>query len=139
MNDERQLGLARRLDMDAEALCLDIARAQIIMIIEPRLADADHSGMARDVDELARRHVRLFGGIMRMRADGAEDIPVPLGDRQYLLEFPHPGADRQHEADACFFGASEDARQVLGEARIVEMAMAVDDDHAGTAPSLSST
>ena len=46
VNDERQTGFARRLDMDAETPRLDVARAVVIVIIEPRFADADHLGMA---------------------------------------------------------------------------------------------
>ena len=47
MDDERQAREPRRLDMPAEDLLLPLARAVLIEVIEPGLADADDLGMLR--------------------------------------------------------------------------------------------
>ena len=52
MDDQRQPGRARRGDVGAEALLLRVARAVVVVIVEPGLADRDHLGMARARDEL---------------------------------------------------------------------------------------
>ena len=41
MDDQRQAGRPRRRDMGAEDALLDVARAQIVVEIEPGFADAD--------------------------------------------------------------------------------------------------
>jgi hypothetical protein len=66
-----------------------------------------------------------------MSADGAEDIRVALNHVEDLIEFPDPGANREHEPDPCRFGARDHLGQIFGEARIIEVAMTVDDVHAG--------
>ena len=80
MDDERQAGLPRRGDMGAEALLLHVARAVVVVIVEPRLADRHHLGMARELDQLLHHDVGLLGGVVRMRADRAEHIVMRLDD-----------------------------------------------------------
>ena len=46
MDDQRQSGLARRRDVVAEALLLRVARAVVVVIVEPGLADRHDLGMA---------------------------------------------------------------------------------------------
>ena len=55
MDDERQPGLARRRDVAAKAVLLGVARAEIVVIVEPGLADRDHLGMAAARHEVRRR------------------------------------------------------------------------------------
>ena len=52
VDDERQAGLARGGDMIAEAALLRVARAVIVVIVEPGLADRHHLGMARARDQV---------------------------------------------------------------------------------------
>ena len=54
VDDQRQPGLARRRDVGAEALLLRVARAVVVVIVEPGLADRHHLGMARARDQVGR-------------------------------------------------------------------------------------
>ena len=54
VDHQRQARLARRRDVDAKALRLRRARAQVIVIVQPRLADAHHLGMLGELHKLAR-------------------------------------------------------------------------------------
>ena len=54
MDHQRQPGLARRGDVSAEAALLRIARAVVVVIVEPGLADRHHLRMARARDQVAR-------------------------------------------------------------------------------------
>ena len=47
VDDQRQAGLARRLDVLAENVLLDVARAVFVEIVEAGLADADDLRMLR--------------------------------------------------------------------------------------------
>ena len=69
MDDQRQPGRARGGDVVAEAALLRIARAEIVMVVEPRLPDRHHLGMARARDQLVGADVELLVGIVRMGAD----------------------------------------------------------------------
>lgn len=44
VDDERQLGLAGRFDMDAQAFLLNLFGISGVMVIEPGFADADELG-----------------------------------------------------------------------------------------------
>ena len=48
------------------------------------------------------------------------------GDREQRVEAPHPGRDRDDAPDAGGPGAGDNAVEVVGKVREVEMAMAVD-------------
>ena len=48
MDHQRQAGFARRRDVRAEALLLRVARAVVVVIVEPGLADRHHFRMLRD-------------------------------------------------------------------------------------------
>ena len=100
MDDQRQAGLARGRDMGAEALLLRVARAVVVVIVEPGFADRHHLGMARARDQVGGRDVELLVGVVRMGADRAADLGKPLGDRDELGVPLHPGRDRHHAADA---------------------------------------
>ena len=62
-----------------------------------------------------------------MRADRAPHLRIALGNAQDRFELPHARADRDHQADAGRLGARQHALEIFGKARIIEMAMAVDD------------
>ena len=126
VDDQRQAGLARRRDMGAEALGLLVARAVLVVEVEPGLADADDLGMARRLDQAVGRALPLLLRLVRMDADRAPDVVVALGDRAHLVELVEPRADGQHARDAGRAGAREHARLVAGKLGKVEMAMAVD-------------
>ena len=74
MDDERQLGLARRRDVPEERRPLRLAGRVVVVVVEPGLADRHHLRIGGEPDQVFRRDVRLFGGVVRMRADRAEDV-----------------------------------------------------------------
>ncbi len=82
MDDERQPGRAGGGDVAAKAFLLGGARAGIVVIVEPGLADGHHLGMAGARDQLVGGDVELLVGMVRMGADRAVDLGKPLGDRR---------------------------------------------------------
>ena len=131
MDHQRQAGLARGGDMGAEALRLRVARRLVVVIVEPGLADRHHLRMRRQPHQFVGRHVELFGGIVRMRADRAEDVvelprrsPALASNRLTRVEIvtmrPTPAA----------WARATIAAALLGEIRKIEMAMAVDQHQA---------
>ena len=126
MNDQRQAGRAGRRDMGAKAALLRFARAVLVEIIQPRLAERHDLGMPRQLDQFARGNAVFFVGVMRMGADRAIDVGKPLRDREQRAEPPHPRRDRDDAPDAGGGGARHDAVEIVGEIREIEMAVAVD-------------
>ena len=127
MDDQRQPGLARRRDVAAEAGLLGVARAEIVVIVEPGLADGDHLGVAAARDQVLDGEVELLMCVVRMRSYGAVDIGESLGDRQQAIELAHPGRDGDHAPYPGRPGALDDRVEVVGEVGKIEMAMAVDE------------
>ena len=80
VDDERQAGLARGLDMRLEALALRRAVGLVVIIIEPALADGDHARMVGALDQRGGAKVGMGVGLVRMDADAGPDIVMALGD-----------------------------------------------------------
>ncbi len=121
-------------DMRAAAMCvrkpcLGFAGAEIVMVVEACLADADHPGVLGEFGQEFCRHFKFLMRIVRMRAYRAKNIRVFLRDAAKVGEFPHARRDRDHEADASLLRARQHGRQVLLQPLEVEVAMAVDDEH----------
>ena len=135
MDDQRQPGFARRRDMGAEHLLLHLARAVVVVEIEPGLADADDPRVRRQCGQLGRGGRRVVGRLVRMRADRAPDIVIGFGDRPHRRELVEPGADRQHRADAGGARPGDHRIALGGEIREIEMAMAVDEHRRAAAAS----
>ena len=127
MDDKRQLRYARRGDVVAEALRLRLARAVVVEVVEPRLADGHHLGMARALHDLLDRDVELLVGIMRVRADRAEHVVVRLGDPEQPVEAADAGRDRHQHPHARRLGARNHPVEIIGEVREVEMAVVIDE------------
>ena len=98
----------------------------LVVEVEAGLADPDHLGMTRRLDQPVGRTLALLLSLVRMHADRAPDIVVALGDRAHAVELVEPRADGQHGADAGGAGARQHARLVFCELREVEMAVAID-------------
>ena len=77
-------------------------------------------------DEPLGRHVRLHGGIVRMRADREENALMGLGESPIGVEARHMGRDRHHTADAGRSGGRQNLRQAALKIREIQVAMAVD-------------
>ena len=127
MDDQRQSGLARRRDMRAEALLLRLARAVVVVIVEPGFADRDDLGMLRAGRSGPRGDVLLLCALCGWVPTEQIDIGEALGDRQSTGEPPHPRRDRHHAADAGRARTPDDAVEVVGEIGKIEVAVAVDE------------
>ena len=127
--DERQAGLSRRGDVGAEAALLILARAVVVVIVEPGLADRHHLRMARKFHDLFERDVPLFRRMVRMGADRAVHIAMRLDDLEQIGESPHPCRDGEHEPDACALGARQHGLALRGKVGKIEMAVAIDEHH----------
>ena len=55
MDHQRQARLARRRNVNTKALRLRRPRAQVIMVVQPRLADPHHLGMLGKLEQARQR------------------------------------------------------------------------------------
>ena len=127
VDHQRQAGGARGGDMGAKAALLRLARAVLVEIIQPRLAQRHDLRMLGQLDQFAGGNAVFLVGVMRMGADRAIDVGKPLGDGEQPAEPLDPGRDGDDAADPRRLGARDDAVEILGEIRKVEMAVAVDE------------
>ena len=74
MDDERQPRRLRRRDVVAKALGLRLARALVVEVVEPGLADGHHLGVLGEPHDLLDRHVQLLVRVVRVRAHRAEHV-----------------------------------------------------------------
>ena len=139
MDDERQPGFARGPDVGAEVGALILARAAVVVVIEPGLADADHQGIAGKLDQALGRRDAFGLDLMRMDADGAPDTLMGGGDGAHVLELREMGADAHHRPDAGLGGAPDHGVAVVVEDVEIEMAMAVDQHCPGQASAAASS
>jgi hypothetical protein len=80
MDDQRQAGFLRGLDMDAEAGLLDGFRIRRVVVVEAGLADADKARVAGEGRQVRRRSTSGSScGAHRVDAGGVEDLGVGLG------------------------------------------------------------
>ena len=126
MDDQRQAGFARRRDMGAEIGALVFARAAVVIVIEPGLADAHHLGQGRPLCEARGGGDPLFRDLMRMNAHRAPDGRMRARDGVDGLETAEMGTDGDHGADAGRVGAGDDLVAIVVEYIEIEMAVAVD-------------
>jgi hypothetical protein len=126
MDHQRQPGFARRGDVVAEAAFLRLARAVVVVIVEPGLTDRHDLGMARARHQIGRGDVELLVGAVRMGADRTVDVRESLRDCNEIVVLLHLRGDCHHPADAGVAGAPDNSVEVAGEIRKIEMAMAVD-------------
>jgi hypothetical protein len=79
VDDQRQAGRPRRLDMRREALALGGAVRLVVIIIEPAFADRDDLGVRGAFDKGGGAEIRVRVGLVRMNADARPDVAMPLG------------------------------------------------------------
>ena len=127
VNDERKTGGACRRNMGAEAALLRLARPVLVEIIEPGFAKRDDFGMLGQRDQFFGRNPVFLVGLVRMGADRAIDFRIFLRDREQCIEPLHPRRDRDDTPDAGRLGPRDNAVEVVGKVREIEMAMAVDE------------
>ena len=139
MDDKRQAGFTRCCNMRSKTMLLRRARAQVIVVVKSRFADANRFGMLGKSDEISDRNVKFLMGMVRMGSDGAEHIRVALGNAEQAIKFLDLRTYRDNEPDAGGFGIGQHLRQPLCEPLIVQVAVAIDNQKAqffaGASPS----
>jgi hypothetical protein len=73
MDDQRQPGPARRLDMDAQAFLLHGGAVGGVVVVQPVSPMPTHFGCAASATSSSTVAIGSFGHAHRMRADGVED------------------------------------------------------------------
>ena len=131
VDDQRQAGRAGGRDVGAKARGLPVARGKVVEIVEAALADGDDAGVSGELEQRCRVVEALLAGLVRVDADGAEHLGPALGQGDADGPARALGGDVDHSADAGRLGPLDHPGLVLGEARVVEVAVAVD-DHACT-------
>ena len=138
MDHEREVKLAGKRDMSPKDPLGDVARGAVVVIIEAGLADPNAFGMSGEGAHGVEILRIVPGRLMRMGADGEEDVVIALCDRDHARRLRHFGADGDHALDAGGAGALDNPVEVLGEVGKIEVAMAVDDCHSAPAQALTS-
>ena len=93
MDHQWQACFARRCNVDAKSLRLRVTRAQVVMVVQSRLADPHHLGMLWQLDELGNTDIEFLMRMVRMGSHSAKNIGVVLGDAQQPFELLHLRAD----------------------------------------------
>ena len=132
MDDERKVKLAGKLNLSAKNALGDVARRVVVMIVEAGLADADAFRMASESAHGVEVLRPLARRLMRMRADGEENVVVPLGDRGHAFGLGDFRADGDHALDAGRARPLDDRVEIGGEVGKIEVAVAVDESHSAT-------
>ena len=91
MDDQRQAKLARKRDVRAKDRLGDFGRGEIVVIVEPALADPDAFRVAREGADRRRVDHGLLGRVVGMRPDGEIDIGISFSDRNKLSTVAHAG------------------------------------------------
>ena len=78
VDDQRQAGGPRRLDMRGEALALRGAVGLVVIIIEPALADRDDARVRRGLDQRRGAEIGMGVGLVRMDPDAGPDVGIAL-------------------------------------------------------------
>ena len=129
VDDERQPGLPRRLDMRLEPLALRRAVGLVVKIIEAALADRDDARVVGRLDQRCGAEVRMGIGLVRVDADARPDVRLALGDGDDVAPFALAGRDVEEAGDAAFAGVLKHFGLTFDEAFVVEVAMAIDQPH----------
>src|SRR5258708_39195879 len=108
--------------MRAEIRDLRLARAVFVIVVEPRLADADNLAMERPLEQRRGIGERLFFRLVRMNADRAIDGGELFRDGSHPLEAGEFRADADANPDACFCGTGHDRVNLWREFGKIEMA-----------------
>ena len=127
MDDQRQPGFARGRNMLAKALCLRVARALVVVIVEAGLADRHDFRIFRQSDQRFGVDIQFLMRVVRMGADRAENLRKFLRDRQHLRKFAHARADGDQARDAGGARARDHRVELGGEIRKIQVAVAIDE------------
>ena len=104
VDDQRQPGLPRRVDVRLEPLALRVAVGLVVIIVEPALADRDHARMCRSLDQRGSAEVGMRVGLVRVDADARPDVGIALGGGDDVAPLALPRRDVEEAADAALRG-----------------------------------
>ena len=115
VDNQRQAGFARGGNVDAQGLLLRLRTFGGIVIIQSGLADADHLGVLRDLQQLLQCRHRLGRDTHRVGACGVEDGGVRLGDGAHGRLVGQLCADGDHPRHTCVMGTRDNFGQFRDE------------------------
>ena len=127
MDDQRQAGFLRGLDMQAQRGFLHLGALGGVVIVEPGFTDAHEFRMLSQRHQLVHRGHWFFGHAHRVGACGVEDAAMRLGDGTHGGLVLQLGADRHHPRHSGGVRAGDDVVALTVEIGEIEMAMAVCD------------
>src|SRR5690242_13553483 len=116
--------------MRLEALALCGAVRLVVIIIESALADGDHPRVVCGLRERRRTEIGMRIRLVWVHPDAAPDIGLALRQGDDLIPFALPRRDVEKSRDATRPGVVEHFRLPLGQALVIQVAMAIDEPHA---------
>src|SRR5919106_5152071 len=99
------------------------------MVIETAFADRDHSRMRRCFDQRRCTEVRMRVGFVGMDANRCPNVDIALGGSEHLAPLALSRRNVEETRDAPCPRIRKNFVLALGKARIVEMAVAIDEPH----------
>ena len=136
MDNQRQAGGARHMDMRAKQGLLRGAVGMVVIIIEAGLADGHHPGVRRSLQQNPLAHIGVFIGLMRVDADAGPDIRLLFGKGDDIGPFALAGGDVQEAADACRARARQHGLLLFDQPLVIEVAMGIDEHRPQPSPSV---
>src|SRR5579883_340506 len=141
MDDDGLRGLAREFELALKDLALHGARSEVVVVVQADLADGDYLGVAEQPAEILVGFGRRLGGVVGMHAHGGVNERILIGqpDGYAQVRRPVAGADGQHALDPRRARPGDDRFAILREARVIQMAVRVDQRHFSRAPTGTSS
>ena len=125
VDHQRQPRRPRRRDMGPEDGLRDLARDLVVVVVEPRFADADAFRVTREGHEPFHRDIGFLCSLMGMSPDREEHVGVAFGDGRDVIVARHAGRNRDDPADPRCSGSRHHGIDLGSKLRKIEMAVAV--------------
>ena len=127
VHHQRQAGPPCRMDMGPEHRRLHIARAEVVVKIQPAFADAHDPGPSGQFNQPVGSQIDVILRLVRMGPDRAPDVLMRHGQTMGGLEGRQLVRDLDHQLDAGLTGPGDHGIAVLIKLGSMEIDVAVDD------------
>ncbi len=136
VQDRRQRQGPRKHQLAFQQLLLAGMPEQHVVVLQADLADGEEAAASKQLLEIGQLLLDAITGLVAgegVQAGAGEDAGMRARQRQGGLGVRDRGADAEHAADALGAGARKQVRQVRGQTRMGQVAVGVDQLHAGLA------
>src|SRR5262249_10282414 len=116
-----KIQVSGKLQLLHEDFALDLARREVIVIVEADFSDRHNLVVSRKRAEIVERLRSNLRSLVWVDSDGGIDAGVSVSEFHCIT-----GADGRDACDSCRGCAVENGIEILGKTRVVEMTVRVD-------------